>query len=111
MIEQLKYRLVNRETREIIGLDFTEKEELIIGRSTNEADIQFNDMTISRKHCAISLRDSCVFIKDLNSTNKTSVDGIVLQPYVEMKLHVFSAIRLAGIVLIFQTNTEEERQA
>ena len=109
MNKQLKYRLVNYETKEIIRLDFTEKDELIIGRSANEVDIQFNDMMISRKHCAISLRGSFVLIKDLYSTNKTSVDGIVLQPYVEMDLHAFSVVRLASVVLIFQANADEER--
>lgn len=106
---QLKYRLVNSETGEITELDFTNKMSFRIGRSEDRVDIHLDDMTISREHCEIACRDGRVYIKDLNSTNGTSVNEVVLQPYVEAELHEYSAIRLAGTVLLFRVNANEER--
>lgn len=108
MTEQLKYRLVNSETNEITELDFTNKTSFRIGRS-DRVDIHFDDMTISREHCEISLNNNRVYIRDLNSTNGTSVDGTVLQANIDVELHEYSAIRLAGTVLLFRANVNEER--
>lgn len=107
MIKQLKYRLINCETNEITELDFTNRTSFLIGRD-DRADIRFGDMTISREHCEIVSRDGRVYIKDLNSTNGTSVDRTVLQPYIEAELHEYSAIRLAGTVLLFRANADGE---
>src|SRR6187399_697596 len=45
-----------------------------IGTSSKN-DLQLNDTTVSRRHCEISIRNDRYFIKDLDSTNGTSLNG------------------------------------
>lgn len=46
----------------------------VIGRGS-DADIVFNDDTVSRRHAMIEVRDGMAFIKDLGSENRTKVGG------------------------------------
>ena len=50
-----------------------EKRTYVLGRGT-DVDIQINDSGISRKHLSIEVSES-IFIKDLNSTNGTFING------------------------------------
>ena len=50
-----------------------EERTYVLGRGT-DVDIQINDSGISRKHLSIEVSES-IFIKDLNSTNGTFVNG------------------------------------
>ena len=45
-----------------------------IGRDHDNA-IQIDEKTVSRRHCEIQVNNNQVFIKDLNSTNGTFVNG------------------------------------
>ena len=49
-------------------------EQSIIGRSDN-ANISFEDKMLSKEHLAIQVLDNKVFVKDLNSSNGTYIDG------------------------------------
>ena len=50
-----------------------EERTYVLGRGT-DVDIQINDSGISRKHLSIEVSES-IFIKDLNSTNGTFING------------------------------------
>jgi pSer/pThr/pTyr-binding forkhead associated (FHA) protein len=61
-------------------------EDMIFGRSPS-CDLTLNDDMVSSKHLTIAVRGNRVFITDLNSSNKTSVNGQVLEPNVKNVLH------------------------
>jgi hypothetical protein len=46
----------------------------VIGRGT-DADLRLDDPGVSRRHCAVDLRDGFPTVRDLGSTNGTFVDG------------------------------------
>jgi pSer/pThr/pTyr-binding forkhead associated (FHA) protein len=46
----------------------------VIGRASG-CDYRINDPMISRRHCALSLRDNQVWVEDLHSLNGTRVNG------------------------------------
>lgn len=69
-----------------------------IGRGI-EADIQIDDTSVSRIHCAIVL-GSEVLIRDLDSTNGTIVDGIRAS---ESLLNDGSIIKIGNITLTYKS--------
>ena len=69
-----------------------------IGRGA-EANIQIDDTSVSRLHCAIVL-GSEVLIRDLGSTNGTVVDG---QKITEATLHDGSIIKIGNITLTYKS--------
>lgn len=50
-------------------------QSLIIGRS-NMCDLSFEDMNMSRQHFALEMQDNMIYIKDLNSTSGTYLNGV-----------------------------------
>ena len=46
-----------------------------IGRLRGGADIEIDDLQVSRLHCAIEVKNDAVFLRDLRSTNGTYVAG------------------------------------
>jgi len=50
------------------------KKGLIIGRGS-DCDLQLDDEYVSDKNCKIYFENGHLFIEDLNSTNKTIVNG------------------------------------
>ena len=69
-----------------------------IGRGV-EADIQIDDTSVSRLHCAIVL-GSEVIVRDLGSTNGTLIDGIRAT---ESILRDGSIIKIGNITLTYQS--------
>ena len=69
-----------------------------IGRGI-EADIQIDDTSVSRLHCAVVL-GSDVLIRDLGSTNGTVVDGARAT---ESVLHDGSIIKIGNITLTYMS--------
>jgi pSer/pThr/pTyr-binding forkhead associated (FHA) protein len=69
-----------------------------IGRGT-DADIQITDAGASRLHCAIVL-GSQVIVRDLGSTNGTSVDG---QKITEANLRDGSIIKIGNTTLTYKS--------
>ncbi len=77
------------------------KQEIVIGRDTNE-DIVINVAEISRRHTRLRLETNGYFVEDLGSTNGTFINGIRLtEPQL---LRSGDAIQLGETVtLIYQT--------
>ena len=55
-----------------------------------------NNNAVSRLHADIITKNDRYFIKDNNSTNKTHVNGMPLQPMVEVEIHEGDEIVLAN---------------
>jgi Mg-chelatase subunit ChlD len=59
---------------------FVVKDRVLIGRSPSEADFPLsNDKEISNVHCALVWQDPTIILKDLGSTNGTSVNGVPIR--------------------------------
>ncbi|MEJ6493786.1 MAG: DUF3662 and FHA domain-containing protein [Actinomycetes bacterium] len=69
-----------------------------VGRGA-EADIQIDDSSVSRLHCAIVL-GSDVLVRDLGSTNGTLVDGVRAT---ETVVHDGSIIKIGNITLTYKS--------
>ncbi|OFZ56406.1 MAG: hypothetical protein A2428_15660 [Bdellovibrionales bacterium RIFOXYC1_FULL_54_43] len=73
--------------------------DLICGRT--EGDLQFpEDTLLSRKHCLFSVQGQVVTIRDLNSTNRTRVNSLELQPGKDRRLQINDVIELGKRRLI-----------
>jgi hypothetical protein len=53
--------------------------KLTIGRVKPGSDVTFEDREVSGKHCEIFREKGMVFVKDLNSTNGTWVNGVPIK--------------------------------
>jgi hypothetical protein len=69
-----------------------------VGRGA-EADIQIDDSSVSRLHCAIVL-GSDVLVRDLGSTNGTLIDGVRAT---ETVVHDGSIIKIGNITLTYKS--------
>jgi pSer/pThr/pTyr-binding forkhead associated (FHA) protein len=57
------------------GLEFSlDRERIVIGRG-RKADLALAEATISRAHAAVGFDADGFYVKDLNSTNGTRVNG------------------------------------
>lgn len=72
---------------------------MIIGRKS-ESDIQLEEKLVSGKHAEISIKNQHVYLKDLGSTNGTSVNG---NPVEEIELQTGDQISIGNYKLIFVT--------
>lgn len=72
-----------------------------IGKDINTVDYCLNNNAVSRSHAEIVTKGQSFFIKDLNSKNKTFVNGRVLQPYVEVEINSNDQIVLGNEELRF----------
>lgn len=77
-----------------------EESEKVIGRAPN-AFIFVDDRSVSKSHAKIILNAGDVSIVDLESTNKTIVNGKVLEPLTPMKLKNNDQIKMGNIILKF----------
>ena len=59
--------------------------KVVIGRSVDKVNIAIDyNMTVSGQHCEITSRNNRFFIRDLNSSNKTCLNGHVLKEEAEI---------------------------
>ena len=72
----------------------------VIGRSV-ESDIQIADTSLSKKHARIDLKDNQTTITDLGATNKTLVDGQVLEPMQPRTLKNNDQIQCGALIFKF----------
>ena len=78
------------------------KDRFTIGKSKLHADYSLeNNSAISRTHCEIIRRNGVSYLRDLNSTNGTYVDGMRVKPGEEILLKNGSIIRLGDEDFIF----------
>ncbi|MCC7538269.1 MAG: sigma 54-interacting transcriptional regulator [Deltaproteobacteria bacterium] len=62
-------------------------------------DLVLNDPTVSRRHCEIIVRGERYLVRDLGSTNGTTIDGT---PIVEAFLQPNARLRLGDTEILFQ---------
>lgn len=80
--------------------------ELIIGRGEDDgagADLipaRAGEAGISRRHAALKVEDNTLFIRDLNSTNFTFVEGQRLRPNEQRALKSGDRIQLGSLLLM-----------
>lgn len=78
-IASKKVTLVINENGELQkSMDVMINGEYIIGRSES-CNLSFNDKSMSREHCALCYINGVLVIKDLSSTNGTSINGICIK--------------------------------
>jgi len=70
----MDYRLTIKHGPDIGKVFTVKKDKITIGRN-KDSDIALNDNTVSRIHCEISFLDDKIVLKDIQSTNKTSVNN------------------------------------
>lgn len=74
-----------------------------IGKDATSNDFIVSDnVTISRKHAQIIFKNGRYYLSDLNSTNKTYIDGKIVNPKEEIEIQSGSLIRLANEEFIFE---------
>lgn len=80
-----KIKLTNRGD-EIITYQSGFKGAVIIGRNPNNCTLLINgDNSLSGRHCGIYVRRGHFYIRDLNSSNGTKVNGILLADEIEIR--------------------------
>ena len=78
---------------------------LTVGTSSKN-DLQLNDQTVSRCHCEISVRNERYYVRDLDSTNGTSVNGTSV---VEAILSPGARVRIGDTEIVFEPKKKWER--
>lgn len=73
------------------------KNELILGRAT-DIDVSILDNSMSRSHAKVVMTGMDVLIIDMDSTNKTSVNGQVIPPMVPKKLSNNDQIKTGNVI-------------
>ncbi|NLB45120.1 MAG: FHA domain-containing protein, partial [Clostridiaceae bacterium] len=69
----------------------------IFGRSAQHGDVSIDDSQLSRQHCALSLDQDSVLVQDLQSTNGTYLNGVLVQG--KRPLQPNDTIRIGGSTL------------
>lgn len=75
----------------------------IIGRRPENALPISDNPNISIMHATISKINGIYFLEDMKSTNKTILEGILLEPYVKHELQNGSRFTIANEVFEFRT--------
>ena len=73
---------------------------IVIGRSMDSA-IFIDDRSVSKSHATLALDDAGVSIVDLESTNRTIVNGEALQPLVPVRLGKDAQIKVGDVLFKF----------
>ena len=96
------YKLVIRSKNKIQGEYYIRKRRITIGRHS-ENDLRIDDSLISRQHAQIIQQGRAVYLRDLNSTNGSFVNGerVDIAP-----LEVGANIKLGGCQLTFTRSTK-----
>ena len=82
-----------------------EASRISIGTSSKN-DLQLSDHTVSRVHCEIAVRNERYYLRDLESTNGTEVDGTAV---VEAFLSPGMRIQLGDTEILFEPKKKWER--
>lgn len=91
--------LINIKNNEKIVIN---KSPFIIGRSQNYSDYALSsNNVVSKKHAQIDIVQDRYYITDLNSTNKTFVNGEIIEPQQQIELANETKLRLANEEFIF----------
>ena len=74
----------------------------IIGKLTGAVDGVIEHETVSRIHCKLELEDGNYYIRDLNSTNGTIVNGTVVDTEERMELRPGDEIQIGQALYVFE---------
>ena len=78
-----------------------EKEQMIIGKMKGKVHIELPDVSVSRIHAGIYQKGDKVLLQDLNSTNGTYKNGVILQPEETVELKPLDEVRFGKICLTY----------
>ncbi len=92
---KIKRFLINRDTREPIEL----VGEKLFGRKKN-CDVQVNDELVSGAHMRVINEVSRTLVIDLGSYNKTKVNGVTIEPNIEVEIKEGDEIRIGAQIYI-----------
>lgn len=81
-------------------------DDIRIGRSP-DSDVVLASQNISRQHALISIQNGNLFIKDLGSSNGTSVNDKALEPQKSKHINHNDVIAFADLVFKVTDNTQE----
>lgn len=96
--------LLRVKSNEIIKI---EKSVFQIGKTKDSVDYRIkNNPSISRIHASIIVRSNQYFVRDHNSTNKTYLNGIVINPNTDVEIKENDNLRLANEEFVFKTQLE-----
>lgn len=83
------------------GWSITPKHGNILGRTTGEFAAQLGKYpVISSRHAQITIKDKDWYITDLNSTNKSYLNNVQIQPDVSTKLNNNDVLVLANVTFV-----------
>ncbi|GAA5218258.1 trypsin-like peptidase domain-containing protein [Corallincola platygyrae] len=71
-----------------------------IGRHPQLVDLMLDDNSVSRRHARIKRDANGFTIEDLNSTNGTRVNGVVVQPFKPVALPLDAQLQLGDVKLL-----------
>jgi diguanylate cyclase (GGDEF)-like protein len=72
--------------------------EYFVGRAP-DCSIFIDDRSVSRTHASVQVKGSDVLIKDLGSSNKTSINGVPIQPMVQTKLANNDQVKFGNVIM------------
>lgn len=80
------------------------KNVFMIGKDSFHMDYVVLDNSVSRHHATITYEDGSYYIMDNKSTNGTTIEGVILQPFEKAELYNGSIISLGNVT--FQIKLE-----
>jgi hypothetical protein len=75
----------------------------VIGRSLDFADFEIINTDISRAHAQVKVTEKNCYIRDLGSTNGTSINGVRLEPFEYKKVSYGDEVGIATCTLTITT--------
>lgn len=89
-------------------IELPSQDSISLGRSAERCDIVVEGDTISGKHCTLERTPSCFIVKDLDSTNKTWVNG---EPILAAEVYRGDTISLGDTELLLDGDDVPEAPA
>lgn len=83
-------------------------EGLVIGRANTLSHIILEDPHVSRRHLRLRLLADVLYVQDLNSTQRTSIDGKAIEPYAMEKIEENQLVRIAGISYVLELKENQQ---
>ena len=77
-------------------------EGFVIGRDSDQCDVALSHQTVSRRHARLLLVGGVPHVKDMGSTNGTSVDGTVVGSGMHQRLEPGARLKIGDIELVVQ---------
>jgi DNA-binding NtrC family response regulator len=79
---------------------------LTIG-TADDVDVRIDDISISRRHCVVELREEQVVVRDLGSTNGTQVNGVRVQ-FAELRPSAVITLGMTRIRVVMDKKIDAE---